>query len=228
MARTTTTLIRAMCAAVLAAALSTLSVAGEARAEAVSTHDGLVLLHMLNKGRSVPTPRGLRSDQVFKRMRAALDVLKQESARSYRQINSLRGLVVVAYDPYHRSTEYAILTLASFRERTDVPELDVAPGRKYVAILGPHVITWPPRELAAIIVHELVGHGLQFQQGRLHTMREVDRECEARLYQLRAQQDFGVGSTSARTVKFRRTLEDLWCSNFKKFLWNIDPNTLSL
>ena len=59
-------------------------------------------------------------------------------------------------------------------------------------------------------------------------MREVDRECEARLYQLRAQQDFGVGSTSARTVKFRRTLEDLWCSNFKKFLWNIDPNTLSL
>ena len=66
------------------------------------------------------------------------------------------------------------------------------------------------------------------EQGRLHAMREVDRECEARLYQLRVQQDLGVGSTSARTVKFRRTLEDVWCSDFKQFLWNIDPNTLSM
>ena len=153
----------------------------------------------------------------FARIREALNVLRERSPGYYQAIKNLDGNVILKYDP--ASAALALSSaLAVFQPRTGVAEYDASGGRSYVAVLGARVVQWPAEELAGIIVHEIVGHGHQYAQGRLYSMNNDDRECEARLHQLRVHQDLGVAPADSIVIEFRTSLEDVWCRDFSDSL----------
>jgi TPR repeat protein len=79
-----------------------------------------------------------------------------------------------------------------------------------------------------IIVHELVGHGIQHLNGWLDWVREIDLECNANLYGERFYQDVGIDKKSREVVQFRRALESHWCADFKAHMKQDDPAVLAL
>lgn len=180
----------------------------------VRTVDGITLVSLAaQEGADTPTP-----NEAFDRIEKALEVIRRRSPADYRSVQELGGTVVLQYDPDHRALSSPYGALAVFQTQTGIPTIDAADGPSFVAVLGARVVQWPPADLAGIIIHELVGHGRQFAENRIHAMRESDRECEASLYQLRAYQKFGVPTSDSLMVSFRRQLEDVWCRDFSGYL----------
>jgi hypothetical protein len=95
-------------------------------------------------------------------------------------------------------------------------------------VIGRYGIKWTPKELAGVIGHELIGHGLQFLHRRHDSMRELERECEARLYQERVNQDVGVNKMSRMSIAVRKTMEDKYCAGFKRFMKQKSPSLMGL
>ncbi len=166
---------------------------------------------------------GVRADgaptiaTAFARIREALSVLRERSPGYYQAIMNLDGQVYIKYDPGARSLASSS-AVAVFQQRTGFAEYDANAERSYVAVLGAQVVQWSAENLAGIIVHEIVGHGHQYAQNRLHSMNNDDRECEARLHQLRAHQDLAVASGDSTVIEFRTSLEDVWCRDFSDYL----------
>jgi len=97
-----------------------------------------------------------------------------------------------------------------------------------VKLVGRHGVKWPADELAAVLAHELVGHGIQQQRGRLSKIRELDAECEASLYEEIVNQDLGLDKHSREMVAFRQALENHWCTDFKAYLRAQRPSAMTL
>jgi hypothetical protein len=158
-------------------------------------------------------------------MRAALDVLLAKSHLAADAIATLQknGRVVLVYDPnYPPLGQMLGYTVAAFfphyfRQRGD-----------FLVRVGRHGIKWAPRELAAVLAHELAGHGMQELRGVRDRMRPLDRECEAWLYEEQAYQDLGVDKSTKRMVEFRVQLEERECSDFKRYQEASAPATLKL
>lgn len=148
----------------------------------------------------------------------ALEILRRRSPEYYRAVRATKGRVYIKYDPADRLLASPSGPLALFRARTGVKEFDRVGTRPFVAVLGARVIQWPVAELAGIIVHELIGHGNQYDQNRLQAMDHRDRECEARLHQMRAYQDLSVAPGGGTMAAFRTSLEDVWCQSFSSYL----------
>ncbi len=174
-------------------------------------------------GVGAPSP-----EQAIRRIREALEILRNRSPDYYRTIGLLNGQVYIKYDPADRLLASPTGPLALFRPRTGIAELDRAGARSFVAVLGARVIQWPAADIAGIIVHELVGHGRQHAQNRLQAMGARDRECEARLHQLHAYQDLGVAAAGGTMAAFRTSLEDVWCQSFSSYLSVSWPNAQGL
>jgi hypothetical protein len=167
----------------------------------------------------VPPEKGIES------MRAALDLLLSRSYLSGNAIASLQkhGRVILVYDPnYPEKGQMLGYTVAGFfpkyfRERGD-----------FLVRVGRHGIKWPARELAAVLAHELAGHGMQEARGERERMRPLDRECEAWLYEEQAYQDMGVDKSSKPMVEFRKQLEERECSDFRRYQAEAVPVSLRL
>lgn len=179
--------------------------------------DGITLLAP-ERGAAGPDTGAPAPELAVRRIREALDLLRRRSPDYYRAIGSLNGRVYIEYDPSDRLLASPSGPLALFRRRTGIPALDRIGTRSYVAVLGARVIQWPAADLAGIIVHELAGHGRQYAQNRLKASGHGDRECEARLHQLRAYQDLGVAAADGTMAAFRTSLEDVWCEDFSGYL----------
>ncbi len=157
----------------------------------------------------------------------AIDVILKNSPFSTKMIRKLQknGRVVITYHPEFKAARDGLFTLAAFYPhffKRDDPR-----GRKdFVVVVGRHGIKWPTNELAMIIVHELVGHGIQHLGGWLEWVREIDLECNANLYGERFYQDIGIDKKSRDVVKFRRALESHWCADFKTYMKRTDPVAL--
>lgn len=191
------------------------------------TFDGMTVLALdgAESGAGVSAPS---AQYGALRIREALEILRRRSPESYRAVMALKGRVYIEYDPADRLLASPSGPLALFRARTGVKELDRAGTRSFVAVLGARVIQWPVAELAGIIVHELVGHGNQYDQNRLRAMDHKDRECEARLHQMRAYQDLGVAAADGTMAAFRTSLEDVWCQSFSSYLSDSWPGAHDL
>jgi len=131
----------------------------------------------------------------LKKLCTALDLIYNMSDFSRRKIEILKkaGRVLVVYNPRFpdRKKTAAQLLLAIFKPSYFRKLGSKAPPKKdFLIIVSRLGIQWPVRELAAVLVHELVGHGIQHLSDRLKTMRPMDLECEAWMYQERAHQDF--------------------------------------
>jgi hypothetical protein len=167
----------------------------------------------------VPSERGIES------MRTALDALLSRSYLSANAIATLQkhGRVILVYDPnYPDKGQMLGYTVAGFfpkyfRERGD-----------FLVRIGRHGIKWPARELAAVIAHELAGHGMQEARGERERMRPLDRECEAWLYEEQAYQDLGVNKSSKPMIEFRKQLEQRECSDFRRYQAEAVPVSLRL
>ena len=163
--------------------------------------------------------------QVLSSMKKAIDILFRQSAYNARAIRHLqsKGHIVLIYDPKHPKQAFTKLTIASFLP--DYYKKD-GPIKNFVVVLGRYGGKWAPRELAAVIAHELTGHGIQHLQGRLNKIRTIDLECEAYLYQEKAYQDLKYDKTLIEMVKFRNKLENYWCADFKLWISEHQPQQL--
>lgn len=158
------------------------------------------------------TPLDGRS--AIERIKQAIDILYRKSPFSAQAIETLRGAgqIVIVYDPQFPKSRFSGLTIAAFFPDFYQPN---GPSKQFVTVVGRYGAKWPAIELAAVLAHELVGHGMQHYRGRLEHVRTVDLECEAYLYQEQAYQDLGVDKGSREMIRFRQTLEDHWCKSFR-------------
>jgi hypothetical protein len=181
---------------------------------------------------AIPSPVGARQDipilttqAGLAKLAASLDILINKSQFAANALATLKrnGRVYIVHDPAFPEKTVGSFAVAAFqpayfkRQRSDDKQ------GEFVAVIGRYGIKWPARELAGVIGHELIGHGLQFLQRRRGSMRKLDRECEARLYQERVNQDVGLDKMSRITIQFRKTMEDKYCTGFKRFIRRKSP-----
>jgi hypothetical protein len=185
---------------------------------------------------AVPTRPGAAYDvsiigarQGLDNLRAALDALMRRSPLNAGAIETLKrnGRVVIVYDPQHPPPQASVDGIAAFfpnffRKREDGGEGD------FLVVVGRHGIKWPASELAAVIAHELAGHGMQHLRGERERMRMLERECEAQLYQEKALQDLAVDKSSAFVTRLRREMENRYCADFRRYQRQLRPDTLRL
>jgi tetratricopeptide (TPR) repeat protein len=174
-------------------------------------------------------------------IRKALDLLVERSPFSADKINILKknGNVVIVYDPSFPfevastlGTKIAgFISVGQYYEELrgrSKKYIDDNKERAFLTVVSRYGAKWPPDELASIIAHELVGHGMQHLHGRLDVMRELDVECEASLYEDAVQWDLGINKKSTEMVAFRNNLERYYCSGLKKYMANSNPSLLKL
>ena len=163
-------------------------------------------------------------------LRAALDALYSRSPFSAAALETLKanGNVFVLYQPQFPETTNNLhdLSIAGFYPEYFQKEEN---GTKdFVVAVGRHGIKWPTEELAAVLVHELVGHGIQHLEGRLEFVREIDLECEAMLYMERFYQDARIDKFAGDIIRFRKALEQHWCSDFRRHMREHTPEMMAL
>tara|TARA_B100000676_G_scaffold263197_1_gene274761 strand:- start:785 stop:1606 length:822 start_codon:yes stop_codon:yes gene_type:complete len=161
------------------------------------------------------------------RIKNAIDILYDRSPLSASAIETLRGAgeVIVVYDPHFPKSRLAGLTIAAFFP--DYYQAD-GPSKRFVTVVGRYGAKWPAAELAAVLAHELVGHGMQHYRGRLRHVRTIDLECEAYLYEEQAYQDLGIDKRSNEMIRFRQALEDHWCKMLRAYTKRNEPNKMAL
>jgi TPR repeat protein len=194
-----------------AAALSAFPLPHAAAAKALSAiHDGVHL------SAAAPDP-GRKFDveivgprNGLKRLVDALELIARKSPHGAAGIARLKtvGEIHIVYDPNFPRREQ---DLGSIRRALFVPTFFGADGPKgparFPVVVSRHGINARAELLSAILVHELVGHGIQQAEGRTATARERELECEAWLHEEWAYQEFGVDKLSDEMVNFRRQLE---------------------
>lgn len=166
------------------------------------------------------------------RIAEALDLIDRKSPSNAAIIRRLKrsGRITVVYYPNNfrnrnrLNTQTVALFLPDFLHRHGLG----AGNRDFVVVINQFGVKWPIGELAAVIVHELAGHGLQHLAGRIATGRLLDLECEASLYQEQAYQDFGLEKKTRTIVLFRRQMEFHYCSDFRRHLRDRAPDRLAL
>ena len=183
--------------------------------------------------------RGVRFDvsilppaQGLDRIAEALDQIARKSPENAAIIERLKaaGRVSLIYFPndFRDRNRPGAQTIALFLPDFLKQHGLGTPGLEFAVVINQFGVKWPARELAAVIVHELAGHGLQHLEGRISTSRVLDLECEAYLYQERAYQDLGVPKQTRAIVLFRRQMEDRYCADFRAYMRARMPGKLAL
>jgi|TARA_Y100000294_G_scaffold114882_2_gene106561 hypothetical protein len=158
---------------------------------------------------------------------AAIDHLYAGSPFSAKALEKLKkaGNVTVVYDATFPKEKFAEVTLAAF-----VYDFFKKEGsrKNFLIVVSRFGVKWPTKELAGIIAHELVGHGIQHLRGQLGRLREIDTECEAELYRAAAYEDLGVDRTTSDMVRFYNEMNTRWCADFRLYLQKRNPRLMKL
>lgn len=147
------------------------------------------------------------------------------NARAIRTLEA-NGRIEIIYDPSFPKEKETEVEVAAYYPHYFDP--DGNGGRDFLVVVGRHGIKWPTRELAAVLAHELAGHAMQRLRGEFEPMRDLDRECQAQLYQEQALQNLRVGKSKPFIVQFRQNLENRYCSDFKLFQAQHERRALKL
>ena len=225
--------VRLVLAALTAAAVwSTSAGAEKARDAVVEIHNGINLIGLAPpEGEPFDVPI-MAVDESLGRLKGALDLIMRSSPLNAERVETLKqhGEVSIVYDPQYpfRKRHMSTLEVAVFLPKFSAPATDGGRARRdSLVLVGRHGIKWPRAELAAVLVHELAGHGMQHLSGRSEVMRNMDMECEAWLLQELAHQDFGLNKLAQPMVRFQKELAQV-CRNFVRHLETDEPtgNTL--
>ncbi len=165
--------------------------------------------------------------QALKVISEALALIEGGSAFSKSQIERLKkkGPVTIVYDPRYpdKMSNMASVQVALFSPHY----FKRARQLTFLVIVSRHGVKWPVKELAAVMVHELVGHGIQHLNNRWGKMRLIDMECEAWLYEEMAYQGLEMDKFSSQMIDFKKQLEKQ-CDSFLRYLRNNDPKGAQL
>jgi len=151
----------------------------------------------------------------------AMALINENSPFSVKQIAALKksGPVVVIYDPNlpERRTNLVNILAAIFMPKFGTQADSDSMGKSFPVVVTRFGIKWPLKELAPVLVHELVGHGVQHMEDRLESMRKIDVECEAWLYTEMAHQELGMENFTDERIKMRKNLA-FQCDDFFRHL----------
>lgn len=186
----------------------------------------------------LPSPPGeifdvpiVKPDKALKVISEALALIESKSSFSKAQINRLkkRGPVTIVYDPLYpkRKSNMASVQVALFAPHFFKTSGLYEKNGSFLVIVSRHGVKWPLEELAAVMVHELVGHGVQHLNDRWSDMRLIDMECEAWLYEEMAYQNLDMDKFSNEMIGFKKQLEGQ-CDSFLRYLRKNDAEGLAL
>jgi|MDTC01.3.fsa_nt_gb hypothetical protein len=164
--------------------------------------------------------------KAFKAIKQALKLIEKKSPFSKSQIELLKknGPVIIVYDPRYpdKLSSMSSVKIALFAPYFYNHKIRDINGRTFLVIVSRHGVKWPIKELAAVMVHELVGHGVQHLNDSWDKMRPVDMECEAWLYEEMAYQNLKMDKLSNEMIEFRKQLGK-HCDSFLHYLRGYDP-----
>lgn len=176
---------------------------------------------------SVPAP-----EAALDRIAEALDLIRRQSPASAAAMGRLEaaGRVALTYYPngFRDRNRPNAQTVALFLPEFLKSRGFGAEGLDFTVVINQFGVKWPAGELAAVIVHELAGHGIQHLEGRIASARVLDLECEASLYQEQAYQDLGIAKKARTIVLFRRQMEYRYCADFRAYMLKRAPGGLAL
>ena len=151
-------------------------------------------------------------------LRMALDRLYTTSPFSVRHLETLKknGRVTIVYDAAFPKRQLARVTIAAFFP--DFFQKETGGLKQFLVVVGRFGVKWETNKLAAVIAHELVGHGLQHFRGHRDKDRKIDLECEALIYEIRSQQDLGIRPDTNDIIRFRKHVRGNWCADFGRYM----------
>ena len=151
-------------------------------------------------------------------LRMALDRLYATSSSSVRHLETLKenGRVTIVYDAAFPKRQLSKVTIAAFFP--DFFQKEPGGLKQFLVVVGRFGVKWETNKLAAVIAHELVGHGLQHFRGHRDKDRKIDLECEALIYEMRAQQDLGIRPDTNDNIRFRKHVRGNWCADFGRYM----------
>ncbi|MBT5665561.1 MAG: sel1 repeat family protein [Rhodospirillaceae bacterium] len=202
-------------------AVNSPAAAAEAKDARVTEHKGVGLMFQAVDPNKKFDTGFIPAEQGIRNIAKAIDQLLKRSPISARKIKALKesGRVILLYTPDDlrnnaAGSEAVALFLPDFLRKSDKREQ----RKTFLVVVGRHGVKWPADELAAVLAHELVGHGVQHQRGRLSDIRDLDAECEAYMYEEIAIQDLGLDKDTREMVAFRKAMEGHFCSDFKTYM----------
>jgi hypothetical protein len=159
-------------------------------------------------------------------IKQALTLIEINSPFSKSKIELLKknGPVIIVYDPRYpdKLPSMSSVKIALFSPYFYNHKKSDAKGHTFLIIVSRHGVKWPAKELAAVMVHELVGHGIQHLNDSWGKMRLIDMECEAWLYEEMAYQNLSINKFSNEMINFKKQLEKQ-CHSFLSYLRRHDP-----
>lgn len=204
--------------------------AADALAKDTIASQGISLTAAENADETARAQGHLGVQQGLQNIAKAIDVIYRRSPFSAARLETLKqnGRIVIFYDPSYQNEKKGGFALASFFPDYYKKNSKQEDAKQFMVVVGPHVVKWPTEELAMIIVHELVGHGMQHFLGHLDYIRTLDLECAANLYSEKFYQDLGIDKANADVIKFRQEMEMHWCSDFKGYMKENAPSQMAL
>ena len=151
-------------------------------------------------------------------LRMALDRLYATSPFSVRHLETLKenGRVTIVYDAAFPKRQLSKVTIAAFFP--DFFQKETGGLKQFLVVVGRFGVKWETNKLAAVIAHELVGHGLQHFRGHRDKDRKIDLECEALIYEMRSRQDLGIRPDTNDNIRFRKHVRGNWCADFGRYM----------
>lgn len=168
----------------------------------------------------------LPAEEGLRRIASALDSLVRNSPLSAKALIGLKnsGRVTLVYKSGDLRNPHGGENIATYLPDYALKSENPDRTKDFLVIVGRHGVKWPADELAATLAHELVGHATQQRRGRLTSIRHIDAECEASLYEEIANQDLKLDKHSRKMITFRKALEYHWCADFKTYMAAYRPS----
>lgn len=156
-------------------------------------------------------------EEALAAIKVALNKIYNNSPFAAQQIMRLKdaGQVTIVYDAAFPKRKFTSLTIAAFFP--DFYKRDSA-QKDFVVVVGRYGAHWNTDDLGGVLIHELVGHGLQRLRGDIKRTRQIDLECEAYLHEDQFYQALGLDRTTDKMVRFQNAIGGHWCNDFRRFM----------
>ena len=159
------------------------------------------------------------------KIQAAIDHVLQLSPVAAAGIAKLaeNGKIRIVYDAAFPPKSLSRVIIAAYLVGEFQPRDD---KRDFTVVVGRFGANWTAEELAPVLVHELIGHGIQRLKNRFGADRPIDLECEARLWQQLYIADAGMAQDTRDMVRFRDITNRRVCHDFRRYLRHAQPNLM--
>jgi len=197
----------------------------------LSDFNGISLIAITPSANKIFDVPIVTAKKALNKIKQALTLIEINSPFSKSQIELLKknGPVIIVYDPRYpdKLSSMSSVKIALFSPYHYNRKNSYTKGHIFLVIVSRHGVKWPIKEFAAVMVHELVGHGIQHLNDSWGKMRLIDMECEAWLYEEMAYQNLKMNKFSNEMIDFKKQLEKQ-CDSFLRYLRSNVPKGAAL